>query len=151
MNTRPLLFAFLLLSSAAMPSCTPKVGKDVPLEDLLTAASLHGAYVATTGELRVSAGLMGSTSCDATRCKLKLRGADPGKEITIEVTVGDGENEMAPLPEKYSKADLKVMGMGGKPFADGDSLKVSGTVRCRGNNGEERLPCSIYAERLDAL
>ena len=40
--------------------------------------------------------------------------------------------------------------MGGKVLAAGDQVKVSGTIYCHGNNGEDRLPCSIYVERIDA-
>ncbi|EYF08890.1 Hypothetical protein CAP_2751 [Chondromyces apiculatus DSM 436] len=41
--------------------------------------------------------------------------------------------------------------MGGKVLVAGDRVKVSGNLHCHGNNGEDRLPCSMYVERVDSL
>jgi hypothetical protein len=143
-----------LVGSASLCSCTPDLGRDVPITDLWTKADLNREYAATTGVLRISGGLMGSTSCKGSSCTLYLDVPDPAwkpasgatTSIRIEVMTGTGENEMAPLPDKYSTSDLKVKGMGGKIFSNGDKVKVSGKFKCEASS----MPCSIYAERFDA-
>jgi len=145
-----------LLSAAG---CSPpEQGEVVPATQLFTNAKLHHKYVTVTGVLGISGGFMGSTTCKAGRCDLELAPPEPGwkppKEVrsttTIRVSVGSGPNEMAELPAKYSRADLKVKTMGGKVLSAGDRVKVSGNLDCHGNNGEDRLPCHMDVARIDA-
>ncbi|MFT3774653.1 MAG: hypothetical protein QM820_55590 [Minicystis sp.] len=143
--------------AAMLSGCTPEQGQAVPITQLFTDAKLHGKHAAVTGTLGISTGIMGSTSCKAGRCKLQLGVPDPGWKppkdtvgtVTIEVSTGSGENEMAELPEKYAKTDVKVKAMGGKVIAFGERVKVSGKLHCHGNNGEDRLPCSMSVDRID--
>jgi hypothetical protein len=131
----------------------------VPLTSLFTDAKLHKKYAMVTGVLGISSGFMGSTTCKTGRCDLELSVPDAGwkppkgsslTSIRIGVSVGSGENEMAELPAKYSRADLKVKAMGGKVLSAGARVQVSGTLRCHGNNGEDQLPCSMEVDRVDA-
>lgn len=149
--------SFGLFALVMMSACQSKPGEDVPITQLFTDAKLHGKYAAVTGTLSISVGIVGSTSCKAGRCKLQLNVPDPGwkppkdsvSTISIEVTQGSGESEMAPLPDKYSKGDVKVKAVGGKVIGFGERVKVSGNLHCHGNNGEDRLPCSISVARID--
>ena len=142
---------------SALAGCTPKQGEPVPLTHLFTDAKLHKKYAMVTGVLGISGGIMGSTSCKSGRCKLELSVPDAGwkppkgvsSTVTIEVGVGSGENEMAELPDKYKRTDVKVKAMGGKVLAAGDHVKLSGDLRCHGNNGEDSLPCSMDVDRID--
>jgi hypothetical protein len=152
---RTSLLAVLALVFAA---CTPEQGQSVPLTQLFTDAKLHKKYVSVTGVLTLSSGIMGSTSCTASRCKIELsvpdKGWKPPKDtrstVVIEVAVGSGKNEMAELPAKYTRADLKVKTMDGKVLGHGSSAKLSGSLDCHGNNGEDWLPCKLHVERVDA-
>lgn len=153
----PLCLA-VLCAASMLCGCKPEQGEAVPITQLFTDAKLHGKYATVTGTLGISTGIMGSTSCKAGHCTLELRVPEPGwkppggglASIDIEVSVGSGENEMAELPAKYSKTDVKVKAMGGKVIAYGERVKVSGKLRCHGNNNEDRLPCSMSVERIDA-
>ncbi|APR76571.1 Hypothetical protein A7982_01918 [Minicystis rosea] len=137
--------------------CTPEQGEAVPITQLFTDAKLHKKYATVTGVLGISGGFMGSTTCKSGRCKVELSVPDAGwkppkdvrSTIEISVGVGSGENEMAALPDKYSRADLKVKAKGGKVLSAGDRVKVSGNLRCHGNNGEDVLPCKMDVERID--
>lgn len=52
--------------------------------------------------------MMSSTYCNHT-CGLLLENpADTTQKITIFVNVGDGPNQMKPLPDPYTKADIQV-------------------------------------------
>lgn len=146
-----------LVLALAASGCTPNVGEPVALTRLFTDAKLHGKYAAVTGLLEISTGIMGSTTCKAGTCNLRLAVDDPKwkpptgalTSVSITLDVGSGENRMAELPDKYSKKDLKVKAMGGKTFAAGDRVKLSGNLRCHGNNGEDSLPCSMRVDRVD--
>jgi hypothetical protein len=143
--------------AAALAGCTPEHGEAVPVTQLFTDAKLHKKYAMVTGVLGISGGIMGSTTCKAGRCDLQLSVPDAGwkppKEVSstirVSVGVGSGDNEMAALPSKYSRTDLKVKAMGGKVLVAGDRVKLSGNLHCHGNNGEDSLPCSMYVDRID--
>lgn len=145
-------------AASSVAGCTPEQGQPVEITQLFTDAKLHKKYATVTGVLGISTGVMGSTTCKAGRCKLELSVPDPAwkapkdtvSTVSISISVGSGQNEMAELPDKYSKTDVKVKAMGGKTLAAGDTVKLSGPLDCHGNNGEDRLPCSMYVERIDA-
>jgi hypothetical protein len=147
-----------LVLVSAVAGCKSEQGEPVPITQLFTDAKLHKKYAMVTGVLGISSGIMGSTSCTSSRCNLELSVPDAGwtapkdtvSTVTIRVSVGDGENEMAELPDKYSRADVKVKAVGGKVLTAGDSVKMSGTLRCHGNNGEDHLPCLMDVDRIDA-
>lgn len=146
--------ALWLLALTAAVGCTPKLGEEVPLQDFFTKAELDGKYVTTTGQVRLAAGIAQSTSCTRVSCNIDLwlvdwetRPRDERKSVAIEVDVGTGENEMAELPDSYSKADLKVKAMGGKVLAFGDKVKVSGNLHCK-NGSEPSLPCKMRVDRI---
>jgi hypothetical protein len=151
--------AMLLLALTAFVGCTPKLGEEVPLGDLFTKAELDGKYVTTTGLVRISTGIVASTSCTTSTCTIDLwlpegeknavEKRDDVRSLQMEVAVGSGENEMAELPDKYSKADLKVKAMGGRVLVHGDKVKVSGKLHCK-NGSEPSLPCKIRVDRIDA-
>jgi hypothetical protein len=144
-----------LLSSIA--ACTPEQGEVVPATRLFTDAKLTKKYVTVTAVLGVSGGIMGSTSCRKGRCDLEISVPEPGwkppkgviSTAKASFSVGSGENEMAELPDKYSRADVKVKAMGGKILKVGDRVKLSGHAHCLNGGNEESLPCSIYVDRVD--
>lgn len=155
----PAILSLCVLSVAAggMAGCTPELGETVPITQLFTDAKLNKKRVTVTGVLGISGGIMGSTSCKSGRCDLQLSVPDPGWKppkdvvnvVTIRVAVGSGENEMASLPAKYSRSDVKVKAMGGKVLSAGERVKVTGNLHCLGNNNEDHLPCSMYVDRID--
>ena len=117
--------------------CTPEQGEAVPITRLFTDAKLNKRYVTVTGVLGVSGGIMGSTSCKKGRCDLELSVPDAGwkppKGVTstakASFSVGSGENQMAELPDKSARADVKVKAMGGKVLKVGDHVKLSGNLQ----------------------
>jgi hypothetical protein len=143
-----------LLALPLLSGCTPKLQNETPLPELFTNAELDGKLVTTTGLLRLSTGMMGKTSCEGSRCSLDLwlpdGSAEIGhsKSIRVNMLTGTGENQMAELPEKYAKTDLKVKAMGGKIIAHGDKTKLTGTLRCK-IGSEPSLPCSMDVDRVD--
>lgn len=149
--------SILLCFVPLLAGCTPKEGEPVNITQLFTDAKLDKKYGAVTGIVGISTGIMGSTSCKGGRCNIELKVPDSAWKapkgmlgfVKLDVGVGSGENEMAELPDKYSKADLKLKAMGGKILKAGDKVKVSGTLYCHGNNNEDRLPCEIRVDRID--
>jgi hypothetical protein len=148
--------ALALVSASA--GCTPELGESTPATKLFTDAKLSGKYVTVTAVLGVSGGIMGSTSCSKGRCDLEISPPDAGwkppKGVTstakASFSVGSGENEMAELPDKYAKSDVKVKAMGGKVLKVGDKVKLSGNLHCLNGGNQDSLPCSIYVKRIDA-
>lgn len=150
------LFFAITMGLTTLSGCTPKLGEEHPIDDLWNNAELDGKYVTTTGIVGLSVGIMGSSSCDRTSCTLRfsrpedVASAHPGTHPTgtLRVQVGNGENEMAELPDKYSKEDLKIKAMGGKVLKHGDTMKVTGKLRCK-LGAEPSLPCTIDVSRFD--
>lgn len=158
MVASPARLCLPLLLLVALGGCTPEQGEAVPIAQLFTNAKLHKKYATVTGVLGISGGIMGSTSCKGGRCTVELeapasaeKNAKDAKTIRVSLDVGSGENQMAPLPDKYSRKDLKVKAMGGKVLSAGDTVKVSGHIYCHGNNGEDVLPCKMDVDRVDAM
>jgi len=149
--------ALALGLASAFTGCTPEQGEAIQITRLFTDAKVHGKYATVTGVLGVSGGIMGSTSCSKGRCDLELSVPDAGwkppKGVTstakVSFSVGSGENEMAELPDKYSRADVKVKAMGGKVLKVGDRIKVSGNLHCLNGGNQDSLPCSMWVKRVD--
>ncbi len=150
----PTLALTTLLALPLLSGCTPELQKETPLAELFTNAELDGKLVTTTGLLRLSTGIMGTSTCQGARCSLDLWLPDDAakindtKSLTVKLTTGSGENAMAELPDKYAKTDLKVKAMGGKVLAHGDKAKVTGKVKCK-NGSEPSLPCRMDVDRVD--
>ena len=158
-NMRRLIFLGILVSTALVTACSPpKLGKPVDLPDLIAnEGKFDGEYITTTGLIRMSGGIMASTTCDGSSCKIELLRSDfahvqPGVrfDIRLEVSTGSGENEMERLPDKYSKADLKIRAMGGKLVGYDANVKVSGKERCKKHQDGSDY-CFLDVDRIDAL
>jgi hypothetical protein len=150
------LLAFTALLTLPLGSgCTPKLQTETPLYDLFMNAELDGKLVTTTGFVHLNTGIAASTTCKGSECTLELwfteDTANMGEfnSLTLYVQTGSGENEMAELPSKYARTDLKIKAVGGKVLTHGDLAKVTGKAKCK-LGGKASLPCSIRVERFDA-
>ena len=81
--------------------------------------------------------MMSRTYCNYT-CGLLLENpANPSQKITIFVNVGDGPNQMIPLPDPYTKADIQVGLDDGTYAVIGFRIRVTGRI-CETTGGS---PC----------
>jgi uncharacterized RDD family membrane protein YckC len=81
--------------------------------------------------------LFSSTLCSDT-CGLLLENPEkPTQKITIFVPVGDGNNQMKPLPDSYTKSDIQVRLDDGTLAVIGYRIRVTGRI-CETTGGE---PC----------
>lgn len=65
--------------------------------------------------------------CSTADCSLWLYGTQAldGAHISVSFAVGDGANEMAKLPEKFTPADVKVHTRDGKTLGIGAKVRVT--------------------------
>lgn len=130
-----------------LPTFTPP---PPPLE--VTFDTIQGLPVFTEVILVGRLDLMGSTKCttlgDITTCGLLLENPDNTEQkITIFVKVGDGPNQMNPLPESYSQSDIQVHLDDGTTALVGYRLRVRGRVCITTSNNA----CIEYIDRIELV
>lgn len=120
-------------TSTPRPSPTP-----TPLPVEVTFESIGDV---DTGELVILVGRLVLTKnirCVNSVCGLLLENpADTAQKITIFILAGDEPNQLKPVPEKYSKGDIKVRMDDGSYALVGYRLRVTGRV-CETTSGN---PC----------
>jgi uncharacterized RDD family membrane protein YckC len=122
--------ATLQPSSTPMPTQTPT---PLPVEvDFDTLKNYAVGYpVILVGRLT----LFSSTTCNDT-CGLLLENPDnPIQKTTIFVPVGDGNNQMKPLPDSFTNKDIQVRLDDGTLAVIGYRIRVTGHV-CETTEGE---------------
>lgn len=73
--------------------------------------------------------MFGSTYCTETYCGLLLENpAKTSQKVTIFVTLGSENNQMKPLPDPYTKADIQVRLDDGTLALIGYRIRVTGSV-----------------------
>ena len=94
-----------------------------------------------TGRLVILVGRLVLTSnirCRNAECGLLLENpGDTSQKITIFITAGDEPNQLKPVPETYTKGDIKVRLDDGTYALVGYRLRVTGRV-CKTTDGD---PC----------
>ena len=120
-------------TSTPRPSPTPT---PLPLE--VTFDSIGDVETGTLVNLIGRLVLTKNIRCVNSECGLLLENpADASQKITIFILSGDEPNQLKPVPEKYSKSDIKVRLDDGTYALVGYRLRVTGMV-CETTNGN---PC----------
>jgi len=130
--------AIYRLTATSLPTATPyPTQTPIPLPIEINFDTLSDYPVSQPVILVGRLTLFSSTFCNNT-CGLLLENPDkPTQKITIFVPVGDGNNQMKPLPESYTKSDIQVRLDDGTLAVIGYRIRVTGKV-CETTGGE---PC----------
>ena len=146
---RRLALPCIVASSLLIVGCgPPALGEELAI-DALCKPENNDKRVSVAGHFS-AAGLltMCSTMGDKQTCSFKITKTADAEEpaVTVSFVMGDGENQMAPLPEEFKREDIKIKALGGKIVGDRAHIKVTGRALI------DEGSCQILdAERIDAM
>jgi len=94
----------------------------------------------------------GVTVCSSS-CGLQLRTQRdkqyPG--VALNVAIGTGRNQMAPLGDKFRESELKITDTNGREVGSLDAVRVSGTLVEAFPTPEGELMCRVKPERIERI
>lgn len=119
----------------AMAGCGARDYKPYALAELCAKAKA-GEYVSTSGVLKVPETILG---LEKTYGVLLVENINQDRPfVRIGIPVGTKNNQMAPLPDDFGWADVRIRTNGGQIVSQGSAVRVSGYFGgfCGGGNAD---------------
>lgn len=86
------------------------------------------------------------------RCGLDFVSA-PGAEdgFSVDVIEGDGNNELSPLPDSYTDADLKLQTDNNETVTQENKVRITGDLSVSQDPVSNDMVCYMYVDKIEVV
>ena len=108
--------------------------------------------VMTEGYFKLGLSMYCSDTSGQYRCGLDFVSArDVEDGFSVDVVEGEGNNELSPLPDSYTDADMKIQSDSGETVTQNDKVRITGDLSVSQDPVSNDMVCYMYVDKVELL